>query len=102
MWLGGYVKNGGPYTDSSGKHYYYIPSDQITGPSEYDENEILEELLRDGEDISDYDVDLGTYYDDASNTTKLNLSDGKTITIDYLAASGDIIRLDDGTIIRVK
>ena len=102
MWLGGYVKNGGPYTDSSGKHYYYIPAEQITGPSEYDENEILEELLRDGEDISDYDVDLGTYYDDASNTTKLNLSDGRTITIDYLAASGDIIRLDDETIIRVQ
>ena len=99
MWIGGYRKNSGPYTDSSGKHYYYIPEDEISGATEYDENDILEELERDGED---YDVDLGTSYDPVTNTTKLSLSDGRTVVIDYLAASGDIIRLDDGTIIRVK
>ena len=99
LWIGGYRKDGGPYTDSAGKRYYYIPADEIAGLTEYDEQDIIDELERDGED---YDIDLGTEYDAATDTTKLSLSDGRIVTIDYLAASGDIIRLDDGTIIRVK
>lgn len=96
-WLGGYKKNEGPYIDSSGKHYYYIPEGQLCPPSEYNENDLL-----DDSSMKDYDPDMGTIYDDESNTSTLNLSDGRTIVIDYLAASGDVIRLDDGTVIRVK
>lgn len=101
-WVGGYTKENGPYTDSSGKKYYYLTTEEISGQSDYDENELLNEMLLDNELANDYDIDLGTLYDDTSGTTKLSLSDGRTITIDYLAASGDVIRLDDGSIIRVK
>ncbi len=102
LWKNGYTKDGGAYTDSTGKRYYYLTEEELVGQTEYDENDILTELANDGESISDYDVDLGTFYNDETDTTTLNLSDGRTLTIDYLAASGDVIRLDDGTIIRVK
>lgn len=99
LWIGDYHKNSGPYVDSAGKRYYYIPADEISGATEYNEQDIIDEIERDGEE---YDIDLGTEYDSATDTTKLSLSDGRIVTIDYLAASGDVIRLDDGTVIRVK
>lgn len=95
-WIGGYRKDSGPFTDSAGKRYYYMPADEIAGATDLDESDFT---FDDGED---YDIDLGTDYDPDTDTTLLSLSDGRTITIDYLAASGDIIKLDDGTIIRVK
>lgn len=100
-WLGGYSKNNGSYIDSSGKKYYYLSVDEISATNEYDDNDILESLITDGEDVSLYDIDLGGNYNELTNETTLNLSDGRTITIDYLAAIGDIIQLNDGTIIKV-
>lgn len=106
LWIGGYRKNQGSYVDSSGKHYYYLSSDDICPQTEYDENDILKELVADAEEsgfsLSEYDVDLGTNYNTTTGLTTLSLSDGRTVTIDYLAASGDIIRLNDGTILRVQ
>ena len=94
-WIGDYHKNSGPFMDSAGRRYYYIPADEISGATDLDESDFAF-------DAEDYDVDLGTDYDPDADTTMLSLSDGRTITIDYLAASGDIIKLDDGTVIRVK
>lgn len=99
-WIGGYVKNGGDHVDSSGKRYYYLTDEQVYDSGEYDENDLNEILEADGETLSDYDTG-GTVYDEESGTTKLNLSDGRTVVIDYLASVGDTIRLDDGTVLKV-
>ena len=106
-WLGGYRKNGGAYTDSSGKHYYYLKENEIVDGSEYEDDELILEMQRDAEGSgydwgSDYDIDSGTDYDIDSGTTTLKLADGRTIIIDYLANVGDTIRLNDGTVITVS
>lgn len=97
-WYGGYVKNGGDSVDASGKRYYYLTEEQIAKDGEFTDEE-LDEMLRESGDLSDYDT--GTMYDAANNTTTLNLSDGRTVTIDYLASVGDTIKLDDGTVLKV-
>lgn len=99
-WIGGYEKNGGNRVDASGKRYYYLPADKVYDSGKYDESELKEILEADGEDISEYDTG-GTEYDVETGTTKLNLSDGRTVVIDYLASVGDTIRLDDGTVLKV-
>ncbi len=99
-WIGGYVKNGGDHVDASGKRYYYLTEEQVYDSGEYDENDLKEILEADGETLSDYDTG-GSVYDEESGTTKLNLSDGRTVVIDYLASVGDTIRLDDGTVLNV-
>jgi hypothetical protein len=106
-WIGGYEKNGGAYTDSSGKHYYYLKEDEIVQPSDYDDNELMLEMKLVAEESGDtdwgteYDIDSGTDYDIDSGTTTLKLADGRTIVIDYLANVGDTIKLNDGTIITI-
>lgn len=99
-WIGGYEKNGGDHVDASGKRYYYLTEEDVCDEGEYDENDMKEILEADGEALSDYDTG-GTVYDEESGTTKLNLSDGRTVVIDYLASVGDTIRLDDGTVLKV-
>lgn len=105
-WIGGYEKNGGAYTDSSGKHYYYLKEDEIVEDSGYDDDELVADMMKDAADNdydwgTEYDIDSGTDYDMDSGTTTLHLADGRTIVIDYLANVGDTIRLNDGTIITV-
>lgn len=85
----GYEKNKGPYTDNKGKRYYYLKEDDIYN----DEEDYSDEA--DGETVAT------PSYDYKNNTTKLQLSDGRIVTIDYLAESGDIIKLNDGTIVNV-
>ena len=85
----GYEKNKGPFTDQKGKRYYYLKEDDI-----YSENE-------DYSDEADGETTASPSYDYKNNTTKLQLSDGRIVTIDYLAESGDTIKLNDGTIVNV-
>lgn len=95
--LEGYKKNGGSFTDAKGKSYYYLKEDDVThasddyasldGPDE--SGGALGETLA----AADYDYDAGT--------TTLQLSDGRVVTIDYLAEPGDYIRLNDGTLVHV-
>ena len=93
--LDGYKKNGGSYRDEKGKRYYYLKEEDITHA--YD-------------DYADLDLDeegglgetLGAAsYDYTNNTTTLQLSDGRIVTIDYLASEGDYIHLNDGTKVHV-
>jgi phosphotransferase system IIB component len=93
--LDGYVKNGGSFSDEKGKRYYYLKEDDIThAADDYSELD------------PDEDTGLGetlgaATYDYDRNTTTLQLSDGRVVTIDYLANEGDYIRLNDGTQVHV-
>lgn len=105
-WVGGYEKNGGSYTDSSGKHYYYLKEEDIVEDSGYDDDELIAEFMKDAEESdidwgTEYDIDSGTEYDIDTGNTTLKLADGRTIVIDYLANVGDTIKLNDGTIITI-
>lgn len=99
-WDGGYVKNGGERVDASGKRYYYLTEEQIRNGGSYTDEELDEMLMEDGGALGDFSADE-TAYNDASGTTKLNLSDGRTVVVDYLASVGDTVKLDDGTVLKV-
>lgn len=89
-------KNGGPLTDKNGKHYYYIPAD---------DEESLYGSAADA--FSDDKVDANgggdglLHINGDENGVRLQLGDGRIVTIDYQAEVGDVIRLNDGTVIRV-
>lgn len=104
LWVGGYIKNGGDYIDKKGKHYYYLTTDEVSQISEYNDSDIIDDIKRDSEEsgyiLSDSDITIDST--ETSNSTTLNLADGRTITIDYLATTGDVIKLDDGTIVKVE
>lgn len=91
----GYQKNGGSYTDEKGKNYYYLKEDDVLFTNEdYDELD-LDELSELGETVG------AAMYDYDNNTTTLQLSDGRIVTIDYLAESGDYVKLNDGTNVHI-
>ena len=91
----GYRKNGGSYTDEKGKNYYYLKEDDVLFTNEdYDELD-LDELSELGETVG------AAMYDYDNNTTTLQLSDGRIVTIDYLAESGDYVKLNDGTNVHI-
>lgn len=91
----GYQKNGGSYTDEKGKNYYYLKEDDVLFTNEdYDELD-LDELSDLGETVG------AAMYDYDNNTTTLQLSDGRIVTIDYLAESGDYVKLNDGTNVHI-
>jgi len=96
-WEGGYVKNGGDRVDASGRRYYYLTEEQICDNGTYTDEELNE--IMDGDDLAAYNTEVP--YDDVSGTTKLNLSDGRTVVVDYLASVGDTVKLDDGTVLKV-
>ena len=91
----GYQKNGGSFTDEKGKRYYYLKEDDVVFTNEeYDELD-LDELSELGETVG------AAMYDYENNTTTLQLSDGRIVTIDYLAESGDYVKLNDGTNVHI-
>lgn len=95
-WKEHYIKNGGEMVDSKGRRYYYLTEEDIMEElNGEDEVELLKELESEG----DWYGDL---YDSTTSTTRLSLSDGRTILIDYEAQIGDVIKLNDGSIIVVK
>ena len=84
--------------DASGRRYYYLTEEQICDSGTYTDEELNE--IMDSDDLAEYNTE-GLSYDDVSGTTKLNLSDGRTVVIDYLASVGDTVKLDDGTVLKV-
>lgn len=85
----GYEKRMGPFTDEKGKQYYYLTEEDMVSLQMYEVGE------------EDDETTATASYDYTSGTTTLALSDNRIVTIDYLASSGEIIRLNDGTVVNV-
>lgn len=98
-YVDGYERNGGAFTDAKGKRYYYLKEDDVT--HSYDDYASLDSSEDPGESGALGETLAAADYDYDSNTTTLQLSDGRVVTIDYLAGPGDYIRLNDGTQVHV-